>query len=62
MEKVNINRATEQELQKIRFVGEKRAPLIIEGRPYRDLYELSKIKGFGKKTVDKVIADRIATT
>ncbi len=61
MEKVNINIATIDELKTIRFVGEKRSLLIIEGRPYRDLYELSKIKGFGKKTIDKIIAEGIAT-
>ena len=47
MEKVNLNRASEKELQKIIHIGPVRAKKIIERRPYRDILELSKILGLG---------------
>lgn len=55
METLNVNKASEKELQKIKGVGPVRAKKMIENRPFRDLYELSKIAGIGKKRMDAII-------
>lgn len=55
MEQINVNKAPEKDLQKIKGVGPVRAKKIIENRPFRDLYELSKIAGLGKKRMDAII-------
>lgn len=55
METVNVNKASEKDLQKIKGVGPVRAKKMIENRPFRDLYELSKIAGIGKKRMDAII-------
>jgi len=60
MSQVKINKATLEELIEIVHVGPKRARLIIERRneqPFKDLYELSVIKGFGKKRINSIIAE-----
>lgn len=59
MEQINVNRATATDLQKIKGVGKIRAGLIIQNRPFRDLYELSKIAGLGKKRMDAIIKQDI---
>lgn len=59
METINVNRAPEKDLQKIKGVGPVRAKKIIENRPFRDLYELSKIAGLGKKRMDAIIQQDI---
>ena len=53
--KIDLNRATEIELQHIIHIGSQRAKDIIEGRPYRDLFELSNVKGLGKKRMWDII-------
>lgn len=55
MEQINVNKAPEKDLQKIKGVGPLRAKKIIENRPFRDIYELSKIAGLGKKRMDAII-------
>jgi competence protein ComEA len=55
MQEININKATATELQQIAGIGPVRAEKIIENRPFRDLYELSKIAGLGKKRMDAII-------
>lgn len=52
---VNLNKSTFEELQTLEGIGEKRAQTIIDNRPYKDVYELSSVKGFGKKIIDAVI-------
>lgn len=59
MEIVNVNKASAKDLQKIKGVGKIRAGLIIQNRPFRDLYELSKIAGLGKKRMDAIIQQDI---
>lgn len=59
MEQINVNRAPEKDLQKIKGVGPVRAKKIIENRPFRDIYELSKIAGLGKKRMDAIIKQDI---
>lgn len=61
---IKINNATKEELIEIIHVGPKRAQLIIEYRekqPFKDLYELSVINGFGKKRINMIIAEGKAT-
>jgi DNA uptake protein ComE-like DNA-binding protein len=59
MESVNVNRASEKDLQKIKGVGPVRAKKIKDNRPFRDLYELSKIAGLGKKRMEAIIEQDI---
>ena len=44
---IDINKATEKELQRIPFIGKARAAEIITKRPFKDIYELSNVKGLG---------------
>ena len=57
---ININKASEKELYEIIHIGPIRAQLIVEKRPFRDLYELSNIKGLGRKRVDDIILEKVA--
>lgn len=59
MEKINVNKATATDLQKITGIGPARAAKIIDNRPFRDIYELSRIAGIGKKRMDKIINQNI---
>jgi len=56
--KININTAGASELEKIPGVGASTAKKIIECRlkngAFRSYEDLSKIKGFGKKKIDKI--------
>jgi competence protein ComEA len=56
---VNLNTSTPKELTKIPGIGMKKAYKIVEYRdkngPYRSAYEIQKVKGFGKKTVEKFL-------
>lgn len=54
MEQINVNKATAHDLQKIVHIGAKRAAKIVENRPFRDLYELSKVTGLGEKRMDDI--------
>ena len=58
---VNINTGTEKELISIIHIGPVRAKLIVSGRPYKDLYELSSIPGLGKTKIDSIIQEGKAT-
>ena len=55
MNTININKATLQQLQSLTGVGPVRAHEIVENRPYKDVYELSKVPGLGKKRMDSII-------
>jgi len=59
METVNINEATATDLQKIKGIGKVRSQLIIENRPFRDRYELSKIPGLGEKRMNAILQQNI---
>jgi competence protein ComEA len=56
--KININTATEQELEQIPGIGPSKAAAIIEYREKNGLYQnvtdLDKVSGFGEKTVDRL--------
>jgi competence protein ComEA len=51
---VNVNTATEQEIETIPKIGAARAALIIAGRPYASVDDLMRVKGIGQKTLDEV--------
>lgn len=51
---VSINGASSEQLQTLDGVGEKTAELIIGGRPYYKLSELTEVKGIGDATLEKL--------
>ena len=53
-ELININSATIAELQTIPGIGKVISKRIIAGRPYKDINGLLKVKGIGKKTLEKL--------
>ncbi|MCE9633119.1 MAG: helix-hairpin-helix domain-containing protein [Methylophilales bacterium] len=58
---VDLNKATQAELEGVKGIGPKKAQAIIEYRskngPFKTVDDLDKVTGFGKKTVDKVKAE-----
>lgn len=53
--KIDLNRADERALQQVIHIGPARAKKIIQARPFRDLFELSNVKGLGKKRMWDII-------
>ena len=55
---VDLNKATQTELETIKGVGPAKAKAIIDYRtkngPFKTVDDLDNVKGFGKKSVDKV--------
>ena len=64
MEKVNINKADGEQLQKIIHIGPIRATHIIYQttvlETFKDIYELSTILGLGPKRMKDIIEQNIA--
>jgi competence protein ComEA len=57
---LNLNTATQAQLDQLPGVGEKAAKRIIEHRtktPFTKVEELTKVKGFGKKKLEKLKAN-----
>jgi len=58
MAAVNINTATEAELDAVKGIGPGKARAIVEHRdkngPFKSVDELANVKGFGKKSIDKL--------
>lgn len=58
IEKININTASAQDLQKISGIGEKRAEQIINYREqnggFKSIDDLTNISGIGEKTIEKL--------
>jgi competence ComEA-like helix-hairpin-helix protein len=50
---LDLNTATERELQSIKGIGPVLAERIIAGRPYRTVDDLLKVKGIGPKRLEK---------
>ncbi|WP_295880887.1 helix-hairpin-helix domain-containing protein [uncultured Thiohalocapsa sp.] len=53
-DKIDINTAARDVLMQIPQIGEVRANRIIEGRPYRRVDELLKVKGIGEKRLEMI--------
>lgn len=58
MAAVNINTATEAELDAVKGIGPGKARAIVEHRdkngPFKSVDDLTSVKGFGKKSIDKL--------
>ena len=56
--KLNLNTASESELELLPGVGPTKAERILEFRtkhgPFKRVFDLRRVKGFGKKTVDRL--------
>jgi competence ComEA-like helix-hairpin-helix protein len=52
--RLNINSATQAELEALPGVGPVTARRIIEGRPYRSVDEPDRVKGIGKKRLEEI--------
>ncbi|HEY8085971.1 MAG TPA: helix-hairpin-helix domain-containing protein [Methylophilaceae bacterium] len=54
---VDLNTATVTQLESVKGIGPKKAQYIMDYRkktPFKSVDDLTKVKGFGKKTVDKM--------
>jgi len=51
---IDLNTATEKDLQSIKGIGPVLAKRIIAGRPYRTVDDLNKVKGIGPKTFENI--------
>ena len=51
---INLNTASERDLQELPEIGPKHAAAIIAGRPYKTVDEVVKVKGIGPKTLEKI--------
>ena len=52
--RININTATQQELESLPGIGPAMATRIIEGRPYNKVEDLLRVKGIGPATFEKL--------
>ena len=51
---LDLNTATEKELQSIKGIGPVLAARIIAGRPYKSVDDLQKVKGIGQKILEEI--------
>ncbi|MFH2135083.1 MAG: helix-hairpin-helix domain-containing protein [Pseudomonadota bacterium] len=55
---VDLNTASVEELQAVKGIGASKAEAIVQHRkqhgPFKRVEELDEVKGFGKKTVDRL--------
>jgi competence protein ComEA len=57
---VNLNTATKAELESVKGIGPAKADAIIAYRaktPFKSVDDLDGVKGFGKKSIDKIRAE-----
>jgi DNA uptake protein ComE-like DNA-binding protein len=53
-EPINVKTATKAELEPLPEIGQVIARRIIEGRPYRSVEELERVRGIGKKRLEEI--------
>ena len=53
-EKVNLNTASAEELDKLFDIGTVRSQAIIEGRPYKKIEDVMKVKGIKEGIFEKI--------
>ncbi|MDX2005168.1 MAG: ComEA family DNA-binding protein [Meiothermus sp.] len=53
-EKVNLNTASQAELESLPRIGPALAERIIQGRPYRSIEDLDKVRGIGPALLDQL--------
>jgi competence protein ComEA len=53
---INLNTATEEELQSLPDIGDKVAADIVKKRPFATLEDVKKVKGIGDKKLEKLKA------
>ena len=53
--KININTSTVQAIESLPGIGKVLAVRIIQDRPFKDAWELDRVKGIGPKTIEKII-------
>jgi competence protein ComEA len=51
---INVNTASQAELEALPVIGPVIARRIIEGRPYRSVDDLDRVKGIGKKRLEEI--------
>jgi competence protein ComEA len=51
---INVNTASQAELEALPGIGPVIARRIIEGRPYRSVDDLEGVKGIGKKRMEEI--------
>lgn len=54
-EPVDLNRATFEQLMELPAVGPAKARAIIAARPFRSPYDLARVKGFGARSVERLL-------
>ena len=59
-ERVNVNTADVEDLQRIVHIGEERAEKVKKHRPYQTLEDLTRIRGIGKARVEDIRDQGIA--
>lgn len=58
--KININTCSVEALEALPGIGDVLSLRIIQGRPYKDLYELDRVKGIGPATIEG-ISEKVVT-
>jgi competence protein ComEA len=53
-QRININTATQQEIEALPAIGPAKAKAIIAGRPYTKIEDIMKVKGIKQKIFDKI--------
>ena len=52
--KVDINKADKEALMSIKGIGDKKANMIIDNRPYKSIWEMSKIDGISEDFINDI--------